>query len=519
MSPGLVEDAPGQTRVLITAAEVFPEMERAFLEAEVEVWASYRVFDLWTKLRSDEAREIGTTWFDLIVHTLRRGVAIHMALSDFDPVMAPALHHDAWRSMRAFLAAREVAGPKARLHLTAATHPARIGRPQRLLFWPWVRRRLVETVEDLNDMDAGTRAKRLAAMPGLRRHLDGAHDGPVRAKKWPPADLLPVTHHQKIAVFDRKRLCVGGLDLNERRYDDPTHSRRRDETWHDVQVMIDGGTEVAEAQAHLETFLRVTDGQIDPPPAQRLLSTLSRKRKMTTPFIGPRPIRRSLKDVHHARIKSAKRLIYLETQFFRDTALSKALCQAAHDNPELGLIMILPAAPEDVAFDGATSSDARFGEYLQARAIDRVAKAFGDRAVFCSPVRPVAHDTGGRDCFAGSPIIYVHAKVSIFDTDRAVVSSANLNGRSMNWDTEAGVELVEAGTVMRLRKRVFCHWLQEKPDNVFMSPDTAVAAWRKRAEQNLAAAPDARKGFIVPYDPTPARNFGRAAPGMPEALV
>ncbi|AHM05085.1 Phosphatidylserine/phosphatidylglycerophosphate/ cardiolipi n synthase [Roseibacterium elongatum DSM 19469] len=504
---------------LITAAEVYPAMERAFLEAQHEIWAGYRVFDLFTRLRSPEGRAIGDTWFDLITHTLRRGVHIHMALSDFDPIMATALHRDTWRSMRAFLAAAELAGEGAKLDLVAAAHPARVGRPHRLLFWPWVRRRLKETVDGLNALDPATRDRRLHHLPGLARHVERCDTGALRPKKWPPADLLPATHHQKIAVFDRHLLCVGGLDLDERRYDDPEHRRRRDETWHDVQVMVRGGPAVDEAQTHLETFLKVTAGHSDPPPATHLLSTLSRKRQVTTPFMGPKPLRRTLEAAHLARIGSARRLIYLETQFFRDHGIAQALARAARSNPDLRLVLVLPAAPEDVAFDGKTSMDARYGEGLQAAAIQTVEQAFGPRAAICSPVRPQAFDSGGRDCSAGSPIIYVHAKVSIFDTTSAIISSANLNGRSLQWDTEAGIELTDPALITDFRARVLTHWLGDPPEEDFTNPDTAVAAIRARAQRNLEVAPEERKGFLVPHDPEPARAFGRRAPGIPQAMV
>lgn len=517
--PDAPERTDAKTRVLITAAEAYPEMERAFLKAEREIWAGYRVFDLRTRLRSEEAKVVGETWFDLVIHTLRRGVSIHMALSDFDPVMAPALHGDTWWSMRAFLAAAELAGPEAKLDIVAAAHPARVGRPHRLLFWPWVRRRLKEVVDELNGLDRGARSQRMQHLPGLAQHVEEIGQGRLRAKKWPPADLLPVTHHQKLAVFDRRRLCIGGLDLNERRYDDPGHHRSRDETWHDVQLMVEGGLVVDEAQAHLEQFLKVTSGRGDPPPATHLLTTLSRKRRVTTPFMGPKPLSRTLLDAHLARIGTARRLIYLETQFFRDRHVAEALARAARQLPGLGLILVLPAAPEDVAFDGSTSMDARFGEYLQAKAVKTVRDAFGARAAICSPVRPEAHDSGGRDCCAGSPIIYVHAKVSVFDTSSAIISSANLNGRSLNWDTEAGVELTEAPVVCHVRQRTFAHWLGEDPSPEFTDPETAVAAFRARAARNLEARPEDRRGFLVPHDHRPAERFGRPAPGIPEAMV
>lgn len=62
--------------ILVTAAEAYPALERAFLSARREIVAGFRVFDLKTRLRSAEARAIGPTWFELIIHTLRRGVQV-----------------------------------------------------------------------------------------------------------------------------------------------------------------------------------------------------------------------------------------------------------------------------------------------------------------------------------------------------------------------------------------------------------------------------------------------------------
>ena len=138
-------------RVLLTAAEAYPAFEQAFLAARREIWAGFRIFDPTTALRSPEAKAVGDTWFDLIVHTLKRGVAINMIISDFDPVAWSEGHRATWRSMRIFVAAAEIAGPKARLKLIPAMHPARTGMFPRLLFWPMILKKLKATAQRLNE--------------------------------------------------------------------------------------------------------------------------------------------------------------------------------------------------------------------------------------------------------------------------------------------------------------------------------------------------------------------------------
>ena len=505
-------------RLLMTAEEAFPALERAFLEAEREIWASFRVFDLETKLRSDEARAVGDTWFDLVVHVLNKGVSVHVALADFDPILKTKLHTASWKARRAFIGAAEVAGPGADLDVLNATHSARVGLLPRLLLWPALIRNLNRRAGRLNALAAEDRARELECSPGLVRWLRFAPGGTLVARKWPPPPLVPGTHHHKIAVFDRSLLYIGGLDLDERRYDDKGHDRRREQTWHDVQLTCRGSI-AEEGQRHLETFLQVCNDRTEPPTTGRLLRTLSRRRRIQFPFLGPRPLVDELARAHLRMIGEARDLIYLETQFFRDRRIAGALARAGKRRSDLGLILILPGAPEDVAFDGAMSSDARFGEYLQARCVDEVAEAFGSRAAICSPVRPERISASGRDTLCGSPIVYVHAKVGLFDDDRAIVSSANLNGRSLSWDTEAGLALDRPEHVARLRNRAFRHWLGEDADSAFFDLSAASGHWRARARSNAERPPERRQGFLVPYDPEPARAFGRPLPGMPHAMV
>ena len=505
--------------VLITAEEAFPALERCFLNAREEISAGFRVFDPATRLRSDEARAVGQTWFDLIVHTLKSGVRVRFVLSDFDPIGAPDLHESTWHSIRMFTAAREIAGAGADLAVIPGMHPARAGLIPRLAFAPKVFSKLKEQLDDLNALDRKVRDNRLRDMPGLCRVID-ERDGKLVPRWFSLPPLYPVTHHQKLAVFDRSKLFIGGLDVDERRYDSKAHDRPAERTWHDVQLLIEDAELASRAALHLETFGQVVAGDRECLDADaHFLTTLSAKRRWNIAHLSPNPLRTDLSDRQRDLIDATRHLLYFETQFFRDAKLAHHMAKAARRNPDLRLLLILPAAPEDVAFENSDGLDAKFGEHLQAKCIRILEKAFGDRMFIGSPVQPIEKQTSDRDTLARAPLVYVHAKVSIFDDDRAVVSSANLNGRSMNWDTEAGVFLDAEGDVAELRKRVFCHWLPPDAGDAFFDLSTAFDAWVNLAQSNAKAAPENRRGFIVPYNVASAEEFGTPVPVLPDEMV
>ena len=521
-SPSATHVQP-RSRVMLTAAEAFPMLERAFLAAEREIWASFRVFDPATRLRSEDAREIGETWFDLVEHVLRRGVALHLTISDFDPIAKPDLHRGTWRAARMLWAAAELAGPGARLELRPELHPARSGLLIRLAFLPVIARKLRRSAARLNRLPPAERRAAMRDMPGLAGLLREMPGGRLRPRLWPPPPLAPATHHQKIAVFDRRLLYLGGLDLDERRYDTPHHDRAGEETWHDVQILVEGRA-AEEAQAHLEGFHDVTAGRRDPGAARRLLRTLSRRRHFDLPYFGPQTVADEIADAHRALASRAERLIYIETQYFRDRGLARVLARAARDRPSLGMILMLPAAPEEVAFEGGDGPDDRFADYLQTRCLRILRRAFGDRLFLGSaaqprPVDPARDGDHPRAALNGAPLVYIHAKVSVFDDRAALVTSANLNGRSLKWDTEAGVFLNRAGEVRDLRDRVMAHWLPPDAGQEFFADATAVAEWARLARANARTPPDRRKGFLLPHDVAAAEAFGRPLPVLPDEMV
>ncbi|WP_371156734.1 phospholipase D-like domain-containing protein [Jannaschia sp. 2305UL9-9] len=515
--------APVTPRFLVTAEEAYPAFEDAVLDAQDSIIAGFRIFDFSTRLRSTRAQAIGRDWFDLILDALNRGVSVRLMLSDFDPVVGEALHADSWRAVRIGAALRELAPEGADVHVSANLHPARLTGVARLALWPKVQVMLSKRARAISAMTPDARAQYLRDRPGLAAQLVEYGDG-VRPRHWMMPELAPVTHHQKVAVIDRRRLYCGGLDLNERRYDTKLHQKPAATTWHDVQLMLDDPRAAGQAAEHLEDFIPVTrrmqtarrgDGTV--------LRTLSKAARGLSRVLAPRKVLSEIEAEILDGIASADRLIYIETQFMRDRRIARALQKAAKRAPSLQLFMVLPAAPEDVAFERNSGSDARFGEYLQARCIRRIRQAFGSRAFIGSPVQPRPSQSGDRDTLYGAPLIYVHSKVCLFDDKAGLVSSANLNGRSLRWDTEFGVPLRDTGSVVELRTRLLQHWLGETitgdAARPFCALETCVDAWRAQAAANTGTPPKERGGFLVPYKAGPGRRFGRDIPLAPDELV
>ncbi len=510
----------GDIEYHLTAEEAWPALERHVLSARSRIVAGFRIFDPATQLRTEAAREVGEDWFDLLVHVLQRGVRVDMILSDFDPIIAPDMHQTSWSSMRKFAAIREAAGPEARLSVIPALHPAEAGRVAEIGLWPKVQNELGDLRDMLNALDPEERRNAWIDLPGTHDWLVIDEDGQARTQLAGAPPLHTVSHHHKIAVIDGRILYVGGLDLNPRRYDSPRHHRAAEETWHDVQVSVEGDV-AAVAERHLDTLLDVVSGRADPVEEAHGLRMTVSAGKSNWIAMSPRIVRRSIAETHSERIAQAERLLYFETQFFRDRDLSRQIAARAAEAPELELLVILPAAPEVVAFDKRTKLDARFGEYLQADCVNRVFDAFGERTFFASPAQkrdaaPERIAAADRSTFRGAPLVYVHAKVSVFDREAVMVSSANLNSRSLSWDTEAGLYREDADFARLVLGRSLGHWLPETEVDI---DGSLVAQVREQAERDAVRQPDHRSGFLLPYDVSVAEEFGVNLPGIPAELV
>ncbi len=560
VGPGWTRPAPPRpgckVTPLIEAEDMFPALEQMVLDAEESAWLSFRVFDPGTKMRSERARKLGLAdWAALIDHAVRRGIEVRILLADFEPILADHLHAGSWSTfaaIRAITAELEEDQHKL-LQLMVVQHEGELGWGWRQLLRLLLRRRIRGVVEGLlkrrSHDDGGFDTR-----PGLWRHVDWDAEKPRRWKPAPPPRLWPATYHQKFVVVDRRAAVIGGMDLDERRWDDRRHRQRADQTWHDISAMVEGAAadDAAVHFAHLwnrempryratveewtgpcgralmlDPLSAIPDWADGDDPAKgaatvQLVRTLSRR--SASPFaIGPLHGIRELKAAHREIIRSARRQLYIEAQFFRSKEAGRWVEDALAANPGLEVILLVANVPEEIAFEGQADNLAhRHGEYLQARALGRLLRKAGPERLGLftlakqEPVKAGERQfEDSRGTAYGSGLIHIHAKLLIADDQACLLSSANINGRSFEWDTELGFlwsndgEAI-AGFKERLWRQLFAGGLPEAMN---------LEGWRDRARRNSGEEPADRQGFVVPYQLGRARRFARPYFFIPDDLV
>ena len=540
---------------LIEAADMFPALEHLVLDAEKSVWMSFRIFDPDTKTRSERAREKGLDdWAALLLDAVERGVEVRILLADFEPVLADYLHAGSWstyRRIRAILADL----PKAcrdKLQLIVIQHEGEMGWGIRQLLRFGLRSRIRNVVEGLLEKEAHEDGG-FDTRPGLWPYLRWKGERPEGWKAGPPPRLWPATYHQKAVAVDGRAAILGGIDLDERRWDDRRHRQRTDQTWHDISARVEGpaAADVARHFAHLwnqelpryratvEEWTGACERELMLDPltpivdsarpegeaggaAVQLVRTLSRRARH--PFaLGPRAHIRELKAAHRRVIGAARRQLYIEAQFFRSDEAADWIAEALKAHPALEVIILIANVPEEIAFEKQVDNLAhRHGEYLQARALGRLLKIAGpDRVGLFTLAKQEPVKAGERQfeetrgTAYGSGVIHVHSKLLIADDTLCLLSSANINGRSFDWDTELGILWREEGdAIPAFRRRL---WAQLSGGEISGAMD--LAGWREIAARNAAAAPEARTGFILPYQLGRAKRFGRGYWFVPDDLV
>jgi len=341
---------------------------------------------------------------------------------------------------------------------------------------------------------------------------------PHKARKWfqgTPVkfrldDQVPfgACHHQKVVVIDDRLAFCGGGDISVDRWDTPRHleeDRRRimpDQECHaprhEVMMMVDGAAARALGEHYRERWrCSPGGGELEPPPdaggdpwpdhvPPHLIHAPVSIARTTPPWRG-HPAHEEIGSLAVACIAEAKHTIYLENQYFTSPVVTEALARrlAEPDGPE---VVLVTTGQAPSWFDRLTMDNARGAMVWRLRSAD----VFGRfRALY-----PVT--TGGSK-------IIVHSKTSIFDDRIVRVGSANLNNRSVGFDTEIELAVECEGEEARgqataLLNRLVGHFIGYTGD--------AVA--KARAERGgLVHAIDAlnREGRLMPVDPSRSHPF------------
>ncbi|MEX2480057.1 MAG: VTT domain-containing protein [Gammaproteobacteria bacterium] len=266
--------------------------------------------------------------------------------------------------------------------------------------------------------------------------LDGAH--PVGG-----------SHHQKVVVIDDAMAFVGGLDLTHCRWDTPEHRAedpRRDHPagdscppFHDIQMAVDGDAAAALGELARERWRRATGKTLasgsctgaDSPWPSSLepdLTDVTVAISRTEPHYEEYPEVQEIKQLYLDAIAATRGQLYLENQYFSAASLARALKQrlAEPRGPE---IVIVSRSNESGWLETATVG------VMRARLHQQLCEAAPDgRYANLYPRIP-----GPDDGF-----LNVHSKLLIMDDELVTIGSANLNNRSMGFDTECNLT-IEAG--------------------------------------------------------------------------
>jgi len=210
---------------------------------------------------------------------------------------------------------------------------------------------------------------------------------------------------------------------------------------------------------------------------------------LTEPQTDPSGGRREVEATFLAQIASARRLIFIESQYFTAEAIVDALAERLSEPGGPEIVLILPwGCPQRIQ---AMAHDPH-----RDRLLDRLREADRDGRL---GVYWVTRDgPEPRDPHAGS--VYVHAKLLVIDDVLLRIGSANLNNRSMGLETECDVFIgalddEDRAAIAGARRRMLGHLLDVDAD--------AVAEAERDSEGRVRPAIDAVRGgrsTLVPFE-------------------
>jgi phospholipase D1/2 len=284
------------------------------------------------------------------------------------------------------------------------------------------------------------------------------------------------SHHQKIVVVDDVLAFCGGIDLTGHRWDTAAH--RVDEPlrinatgspyepYHEVQAMVSGsvaaslGTLVRRRwQALGETPPPVAPASLDglwPDDLEPDLTDIDVAIARTFPSSETEPAIRECERLFVDSIAAARQSIYIESQYFTNDALARALAMRLLEPEGPEIFVVIPK--ECHGWVEQQTMGALRDEALRTLiAADRWRRL---RVVYPAASR------------ARNVPTFIHSKVMIADDRFVRIGSANFSRRSMGVDSEcdlaidAGSNRAHRAAVQRIRDRLIGEHLGVSADSV-----------------------------------------------------
>lgn len=272
------------------------------------------------------------------------------------------------------------------------------------------------------------------------------------------------SHHQKIVVVDDVLAFSGGIDLTGHRWDTTAH--RVDEParvnaagepygpYHEIQAMVCGPAAAALGtlarlrwQALGETpppVVPASLGSLWPETAEPDLTGIDVAIARTFPPSASDAEVRECERLYFDSIAAARQSIYIESQYFTNDALGRALAARLEERDGPEIIAVIPKECHGWV-EQETMGALRAQVLRQLIAADRWRRL---RVVY--PAASRARDVS----------TFVHSKVMIVDDRFVRIGSANLSRRSMGVDSECDLA-IDAGSnpahragVRRIRDRL-----------------------------------------------------------------
>jgi phospholipase D1/2 len=284
------------------------------------------------------------------------------------------------------------------------------------------------------------------------------------------------SHHQKVIVVDDVLAFCGGIDLTGHRWDTAAHrvdeplrvnaSGSPYEPYHEVQAMVSGP--VAASLGTLARRRWQAFGETPPPMAPAALGSLWPDAvepdltdidvaiARTIPPSESEPAVRECERLFVDSIASARQSIYIESQYFTNDALGRALAARLQEPEGPEILVVIPKECHGWV-EQQTMGVLRHEALCHLLAADRWRRL---RVVY--PAASRARDVP----------TFIHSKVMITDDRFVRIGSANFTRRSMGVDSEcdlaidAGSDPAHRAGVQRIRDRLIGEHLGVSADVV-----------------------------------------------------